>query len=177
MTNPKDVDKMVKKTIKNFKRIDILINNAGRGYDSPIENTNIQTMRKIFQLDVIGPLIAMKKSNTYYEKAKKWLHFKCQFRYGIDASSQYGDIFSFKTCAFQYQFNCKRRIEKNGIGVSVIYPYITLTNFEKNTIVEKGTKWESDGRSIRPPDSAEFVAKKYLKESKKETRKFTPTIG
>jgi short-subunit dehydrogenase len=59
ITKEDTIGRMVEQTKKHFGRIDILINNAGQGYDAPIEKTNIATFRYIFELDVVGQLIAM----------------------------------------------------------------------------------------------------------------------
>ena len=59
LTKEKDIMNMINKAEEYFGRIDILVNNAGRGYDAPVEKTDIETFRYIFNLDVIGPLIAM----------------------------------------------------------------------------------------------------------------------
>ena len=53
---------MVKQAYDHFERIDILVNNAGRGYDVPVEKTDIEIFRYIFDLDVVGPLVAMKET-------------------------------------------------------------------------------------------------------------------
>lgn len=43
-----------------------------------------------------------------------------------------------------------------------MYPYITLTDFEKNTIKASGENEEQIGDAPFPPDSAEYVAQKIL---------------
>ncbi len=57
----------------------------------------------------------------------------------------------------------RQELKKDGITVSVVYPYITLTDFEKNTFrstpVPRGAR-EPPGPY--PPDSAEFVAGKVV---------------
>ena len=61
MTKPDEIKNMVSEVYKHFSRIDILVNNAGQGYDASIEKTNLDTFRKIFELDVLGPLVAMQE--------------------------------------------------------------------------------------------------------------------
>src|SRR5208337_3123807 len=57
-----DVKNMVKQAYEHFGRIDILVNNAGRGYDVPVEKTDLEIFHYIFDLDVVGPLVAMKEA-------------------------------------------------------------------------------------------------------------------
>ena len=59
MSDKKAVRKMVVKVNEKFGGIDILINNAGRGYDSLVEFIDTAQYRKIFDLNVVGPLAAM----------------------------------------------------------------------------------------------------------------------
>jgi short-subunit dehydrogenase len=54
-------------------------------------------------------------------------------------------------------------LKKDHIAVSIVYPYMTLTNFEENTI--KGPVVETggyEGGNRIPEDTAEFVAEKIL---------------
>jgi short-subunit dehydrogenase len=58
----------------------------------------------------------------------------------------------------------RQELMDDGIVVSVVYPYITVTDFEKNTIRESPKDdWEQeDSTGQFPPDSAEYVANKIL---------------
>jgi short-subunit dehydrogenase len=56
----------------------------------------------------------------------------------------------------------REELKKDNIVVGVVYPYITLTNFGKNTIREpQEESWPTDGNSI-PGDTAEYIAQKIL---------------
>ena len=57
----------------------------------------------------------------------------------------------------------REELQQDNITVSVVYPYITLTDFEKNTIkdLKKLQDEEVEGeRPFHPPDAAEYVAEK-----------------
>jgi short-subunit dehydrogenase len=56
-----EIRSMVEQTAEHFGRVDILINNAGQGYDASIEGTNIDILHYIFDLEVVGPLVAMQQ--------------------------------------------------------------------------------------------------------------------
>ncbi len=62
MSKAEDVNSMIRKVAAHFGRIDILVNNAGQGYDTPVENTDLEVFQRIFDLDVVGPLAAMKEA-------------------------------------------------------------------------------------------------------------------
>ena len=52
---------MIKQTCDHFGRVDILVNNAGQGYDAPIEKIDVDVFRGIFELDFLGPVVAMQQ--------------------------------------------------------------------------------------------------------------------
>mgnify|MGYP006266908805 CR=1 FL=1 len=59
----------------------------------------------------------------------------------------------------------REELKKDNIAVSVVHPYMTLTDFDKNTIkhfVPEGEKQEGGGPPS-PPDTAEYVAQKILR--------------
>ncbi len=61
MTEIPQVKRMVEVTREHFGRIDILVNNAGRGYDAPVELIDIGIFRYIYDLNIIGPIVAMQQ--------------------------------------------------------------------------------------------------------------------
>ena len=57
----------------------------------------------------------------------------------------------------------REELKKDNIAVSVVYPYMTLTDFEKNTIKDAVPEaGEQDGDPPFPADTAEYVAQKIL---------------
>ena len=59
MSKEDEVRQMVKKVFDHYGSIDILVNNAGVGYYASIEDTKIENLKKVFDLNVVGPLVAM----------------------------------------------------------------------------------------------------------------------
>ncbi len=57
----------------------------------------------------------------------------------------------------------KEELKKDNITVSVVYPYITLTDFEKNTLKEIQNGPQDFGALPHPPDNPELVAEKIIK--------------
>jgi short-subunit dehydrogenase len=75
-----------------------------------------------------------------------------------------GAYSAMKRALADISLTAREELKKDNIIVSVVYPYITLTDFEKNTIKDsslyENKEQESTGRFS--PDSAEYIAQKIL---------------
>ena len=75
---------------------------------------------------------------------------------------------SLKRALIGISLTAREELKKYHIGVSVVYPYITDTDFEKNTlkdlhdIKEEEPEKNDRGFQLPPPDSADFVAQKII---------------
>lgn len=54
-----EIKRMINETLNRFGKIDVLINNAGIGYDALVEKIDADTLHYVFDLDLVGPLVAM----------------------------------------------------------------------------------------------------------------------
>lgn len=162
MSKEDEIVRMVEKVKKHYGRIDILINNAGQGYDATIENTKMGTFRKLFELDVLGPLVAMQKVILGMKAQKEGAIINVSSGTALMALPNMGAYSSLKQALAGLSLTARGELEKFNIKVSVIYPYITLTDFEKNTIKDGKMEWGDGGGAFQPPDSAEFVAEKII---------------
>jgi short-subunit dehydrogenase len=163
MTKPKEIINMVKKVKEHFGRIDILINNAGQGYDAPIEKINISTFQKIFDLDVIGPIIAMQQVIPIMRKQKEGTIINISSGTALMYLPNMAGYSSLKLALAHISLTAREELKKDKINVSVVYPYITETNFEKNTIKDFVPRQRFDEDALpHPPDSAEYIARKIL---------------
>jgi len=77
---------------------------------------------------------------------------------------------SLKRAIAGLSLTAHEELKKDNIIVSVIYPYITATDFEKNTLKSKSLSSENDdgGGPPYPADSAEHIANKILNAVKDE---------
>ena len=166
MTKPVEIRKMIRRVKEHFGRIDILINNAGQGYDAPVEKIRLKTFRHIFNLDVVGPLIAMQKVIPIMQKQKAGMIVNVSSGTALMYLPNMSPYSSLKRALAGISLTAREELKEDGIVVSVVYPYITSTDFEANTIsdVEEEADWEGDGDggSYNPPDSAEYIAQKIL---------------
>ena len=161
MTRIPEIKRMIDKTHEHFGRVDILINNAGQGYDAPVEKTDIDTFHYIFDLDVIGPLVAMQLVIPIMRKQGGGAIINISSGTALMYLPNMSAYSASKRALAGISLTAREELKADNISVSVVYPYITLTDFEKNTIKALSDKREQ-GSSPFQADTAEYVAQKIL---------------
>jgi len=163
MTKAADISRMVDYTIKHYGRVDILVNNAGRGYDAAVEYIDTKTLHEIFELDVMGPIIAMQKVIPIMRSQGSGVIVNVSSGTALMNLPNMSPYAAMKKALAGISIAAYAELAKDHISVSVIYPYSTNTDFEKHTIKGKeirvawGGKWD-------PPkiDEPDYVAQKIL---------------
>lgn len=166
MTDPKQIKNMVGKVMDNFGRVDILINNAGQGYDADIEDIDVILFNKIIQLDLVGPLIAMQQVIPIMKKQKSGSIINISSGTALMNLPGMGAYASIKRALAHLSLTAREELAGDNINVGVVFPYITLTEFEKNTLKNDGENenYEEVDFSNLPhkPDQATYVAEIIL---------------
>ncbi|HUH98728.1 MAG TPA: SDR family oxidoreductase [Anaerolineales bacterium] len=166
MTRPREIRELVRKVKDRFGRVDILVNNAGQGYDAPVERVRLTTYRHIFNLDVLGPLIAMQRVIPIMRKQKEGMILNVSSGTALMYLPNMGLYSSLKRALAHLSLTAREELKEDGIVVSVLYPYITATDFEANTIRDaaEDADWagEEDSGPFYPADSAEYIAQTIL---------------
>jgi short-subunit dehydrogenase len=164
MSKEKEIKEMVAEVYKHYGRIDILVNNAGQGYDANIEKTDMPTLRKIYDLDVIGPFITIQEVIPLMRKEKEGSIINVSSGTALMALPNMAGYSSAKRALAQISLTAAEELKKDNIKVGVIFPYITSTDFEKNTIkAEERPEWHpEEDHDLRPPDPPEVVAEKIV---------------
>jgi len=163
MTKVPQIKKMVSSAANYLGRIDILVNNAGLGYDAPVEKTETGTFRYIYDLNVIGPLVAMQQIIPIMRAQGGGTIMNISSGTALMHLPGMSPYSSSKRALAGISLAARQELQADNIIVSVVYPYITLTNFEKNTIHAVPVSQDQQEPAGRfPADSAEFVADKIV---------------
>ena len=165
MTREDEVKMMVGETLRHFGRIDILVNSAGQGYDAPAEKINIGTFRHMFELDVVGSLVAMQSVIPLMKKQGEGAIVNISSGTALMALPNMSPYASLKCALAKISLTAREELKKDNIHVSIVYPFMTLTDFEKNTIKdteEEEAEPEGGGRTLPPPDPPEYIARRIL---------------
>src|SRR5699024_4572911 len=68
MTNPDDVESLVKRTVDTFSRIDILYNNAGvNSEEKKLPDLSLEEWQKVIDINLTGVFLGMKYAIPYMD--------------------------------------------------------------------------------------------------------------
>ncbi|MGD0328098.1 MAG: SDR family NAD(P)-dependent oxidoreductase [Minisyncoccia bacterium] len=163
MTKEKDIDNLIRATLKRFNRIDVLINNAGQGIYGAVEKVGIEEYRKIFELNVVGPLHAMQRVIPLMRKQGGGVILNIS---SVVSKANYpylGAYASTKYALNALSLAARAELEKDNVVVGIMLPGMTDTDFGKNAIKSDVSikNMQSRRREYLPePDSPEFVAER-----------------
>jgi short-subunit dehydrogenase len=158
-----EVKRMVKEVSARFGKIDILVNNAGIGYDAFAEKIDLDTFHYIFDLDLVGPLAAMQQVIPIMRNQGGGTIINISSAVALMTLPNNAPYASIKRALAVMSLTAREELKNDEITVSVVYPYITLTNFERNTIRDVPVpESELEPRGPFPPDSADYAAQKIV---------------
>ncbi len=89
ITKENEIKNMVEKTIEKFKKIDVLINNAGIAIDTEFSETTKENFIKILDTNLVGPFLVTKYVGEYMLKEKKGNIVNISSTNGIDTYYEY----------------------------------------------------------------------------------------
>lgn len=160
MSDAGQIDKLIKAAHDHYGQIDILVNNAGRGYDATIQDTDIAQLNQIIGLDLIGPLVAMQAVVPIMEAQGRGTIVNVSSGTALMHLPNMGGYAAVKAALAHLSLTAREELKDRGITVSVVYPYLTDTEFEANTFkgkIDPGL-FERGGSVLRDPDTAEYAA-------------------
>jgi len=154
------VREMIDKIQAKLGRIDILINNAGRGMHCPLESIDIREYRKLWDLNVLGPLIAMQAAIPVMRQQGGGTIVNISSGTALMYAPGLSGYSATKRALNGLSLTARNELARDNITVSVVYPYVTKSDFYKNLISgEPKPKTADDYVAGRAPaDTSEFVA-------------------
>jgi len=164
MTRTSEIKRMVEQALAHFGRVDVLINCAGQGYDAPVETTDIEILHNVFDLDLVGPLVAMQQVIPIMRRQKGGTIVNVSSGTALMHLPNMGGYSAIKRALADISLTAREELKTDNIVVCVVYPYVTLTDFEKNTIKDQSLLNREEQEDARrfTPDTAEYVAQKIL---------------
>ncbi|MGA3111521.1 MAG: SDR family oxidoreductase [Candidatus Bathyarchaeia archaeon] len=166
MSKIDDIKSMIRKVHHHFGSLDILVNNAGQGYDTPVEKTDIEVFHHIFDLEVVGPLAAMKEAVPIMRRQGGGAIINVSSGTALMLLPDNGPYSGLKKALAHISLTARIELAQSKIVVSVVYPFITLTDFEKNTIKDPSLQEQEESpeakEAFSKADKPEYAAQCIL---------------
>jgi short-subunit dehydrogenase len=144
--------------------IDILINNAGRGMHSPLESIDIKEYRELIELNIVGPLVAMQSIIPFMRQQGGGTIVNISSGTTLMYAPGLSGYSATKRALNGLTLTARNKLAKDKITVSLVYPYVTKSDFYKNMVTSQPKSETADdyvaGRA--PADTSEFVAQLIL---------------
>ena len=160
MEDEREARNLVAKVQSRFGRLDILINNAGRGMNGPLETIDIKEYRRLIDLNIIGPLAAMQAVIPVMRKQGGGAIVNISSGTTLMYAPGLSGYSATKRALNGLTLTARNELASDHITVSVVYPYVTKSNFFENLISSEAKRKTADeyvaGRA--PADTPEHVA-------------------
>jgi short-subunit dehydrogenase len=151
------VKAMVRAVTAHYGRIDVLINNAGRGlHGTPVEQIPPDEFRELIELNVISPLVAMQAVIPLMRQQGGGVIVNISSRLSKMHVPTVGAYASTKCMLNSLTLTARDELVKDNIAVSVVLPGRTATRFQLNSM-----RTPADPRP--QGDSVEMVAEAILR--------------
>lgn len=152
VTDKSSVDSAVKQIIENEGRIDVLVSNAGMGISSPIETTNIDDAKRLFDVNFFGMVNVINAVIPYMREKKSGrilLTSSLASKVGLPFQAFYG---ASKSALDSLGFALNLELHDYNIKICNILPGDTKTGFtanrEKQKVVNAGVYAEKMEKSV-----------------------------
>jgi NAD(P)-dependent dehydrogenase (short-subunit alcohol dehydrogenase family) len=162
LRSAEDIRALVEQAVATFGRIDCLVNNAGQDFNAPVEAIDPDDFRSILELNLIGALAAMQAVIPIMRRQGAGTIVNVSSgttRMILTGSAGYS---SSKAALNHLSLVAREELAPDGIVVSLIYPYITATDLERNAIGADEGSMAGPPPGIPPADPPEKVAEAIL---------------
>ena len=129
VSNNKSVYKLIKSTLKKFKKIDILINNAGvLGPKGNIENINWEKWVKTIEINLLGSVLLCKNIIPHFKKRNKGKIIQISGGGATSPFPMFSSYATSKVAIVRFIENLSEENNKYNIDINAVSPGIMNTN-------------------------------------------------
>ena len=153
LTKPEQVQNLFEKTVERFGKIDILINNAGRGLKSELVNISMEDFKSVIDTNLTSVFLCTKHAVKIMVEQNIRGHIitVCSIA-GLFGAPKYSAYCSSKHAVNGLLKSLKWELRKDKIKVSTIYPARVDTEFFNSY-----QKRPSKRQLLHPNDIAELL--------------------
>ncbi len=153
----KDVESMVRETLKHFDRIDILVNNAGMGVWATVEETSEEDFDAMVQTNFKGVFLCTKAVLPTMIKQKYGVIINVSSVAGKRAINNLAVYCGTKYALDGFSFTLAREVKEHNIRVGVVYPGMVDTHFRDSMLSRRPYTPEERSTMLTPDDVARAI--------------------
>jgi len=131
LSKGKDIDFLIEETLKEYKRIDILINNAGIFKQTEFELITEEELNDIINIDLKGPFLLIQKVINHMKKQKKGKIINISSGAGKFGSSSAPHYAAAKAGIIALTKSLARRYGKYNLNINAVAPSLIDTDMIK----------------------------------------------
>lgn len=124
-----EIDQFIKEVASAYTNVDVLVNNAGLGFVGAVEETNIQEVRKVFEVNFFGALKLTQSVLPLMRQQKSGRIIQISSHGGIKAFAGFGIYNASKFALEGFSEAMAQEVASLGIKVSIVEPGPFRTNF------------------------------------------------
>ncbi|HEX2955366.1 MAG TPA: SDR family NAD(P)-dependent oxidoreductase [Chitinispirillaceae bacterium] len=169
VTRREDVSNLVATVEARFDRVDILINNAGIGLDSPVNEILKQDMESVFAVNVFGPMYCMQEVIPVMKANGGGMILNISSMITAVATKGSGGYRASKSALNALSDAARIELKESNIRVVTVLPGLTATKFFSHCL---GHGKKTVRASNIPPKgiSPDYVAERIIRAIRKEPR-------
>ena len=171
----KDHEKVIAETIRRFGVIDVLINNAGISMRGLFEETDLNVIRKVMDVNFYGTIYATKYALPYILKSKGSIVSISSIAgmRGLPARTGYS---ASKFAMQGFMEALRTEVMRKGVHVLVVCPGFTSSNIRNTALAKDGSIQGESPRDESSMMTPEEVAQSILKAVIKRKRDIVLTM-
>jgi short-subunit dehydrogenase len=129
--------RLIERAARDGGSLDVLVNNAGRGFYAPIPKIDVEETRRLFELNVLAPLRLVQIALPHLERARGTIVMMSSIA-GVVAAPRYGAYAASKFALEALSMSMRSELAGKGIRVVVIRPGPVATPFRANATRAEG---------------------------------------
>lgn len=158
VTDPAQVDHVVSSALAVTGRLDVMVCNAGLGYNGRLDETDADAMRRLMEVNYFGTFHAARAAVRHFREVGRGHLFIVSSIVGRRGIPRGGAYAATKFAQAGLGESVRAELAGTGIHVTLVYPVSTDTPFREALSRE----WGMNVAGAGPKQSAEHVARRMV---------------
>lgn len=133
VSNFDSLSSVITNVLKKYKKIDIFINNAGVYIDGPIETNHPDRIKKVFEVNCLGPMFATRILVPIFKKQKTGIIININSTAGLHPKAFNSVYHASKAAMTSFSKSVQMELSDFPIKIIDIHPGVMNTKFTQNT--------------------------------------------